>query len=438
MVLYAFGSNGSGQLGIGHKEDTNSPSKILFSDTTAALAAFGDPETQLSLAFGGNHTLLLNRTTGKLYGTGDNSVHQLGSIPLAPASTSGSGSGSDPRNVKSEFCLAKFTELELPNGAAPVTHIAAGWQYSVAITSDGCVYTTGYGPKGELANGNDKLKTHVRFLKVYQFSSLAVGTNKKHSAAAAAAQVTVKQVSASLAHVAAVLSNGEVWGWGVGRKGQLGRSVSTISTRPVRIEYEFEEGAGKALSVVCGRAFTVILGYTNRDVDSPNSQPQIQLLGSDKSTTDMKTILDSVNNTSDSINESKSNSNNYKSTQENYIKSISAGWSAVHILLESGKLVSAGNNSHGQLGPDDNGESSSELPSLSLHSSGTEHSLGVCKDGRTVVAWGWGEHGNCGPLYSEDGPKGEVYKVHETGDKLRVKQVAGGYASSWILEEPCK
>lgn len=387
MPLYSFGSNGKGQLGLGHTEDTESPGLVIFKPEYSSLSS---ATADLQIACGGNHTLLLDKASGKVYGTGDNSVFQLG---LAHH-------GADDEK---ENNVTEFTELELPIGASKVTHIAAGWEFSVAVCADdGAVYTCGRGPKGELANGNDAVKTHRKFLKVFQFD-VENGPRQK-----------VVQVSAGLAHVAVVLANGEVWGWGTGRKGQLGHACTAAAvTRPSLVEYE---GAGHAVAVACGRAFTAVL----------KGDGSVLVLGSDKN-------LDS-GSAAAKLGELKTGN-----TGAGAARSIAAGWSTVHALLDSGTLVSLGNNSHGQRGPsatEDNSNSNTSTSQFSLHAAGTEHSLAVAQDETTVVSWGWGEHGNCGPLYSEDRPKGEVYEVYRCTGSSKVKRVFGGYASSWILEGP--
>lgn len=395
MPLYSFGSNGKGQLGLGHTEDTESPGLVIFKpEYTCLISAASSPAAYFEIACGGNHTLLLDKSSGKVFGTGDNSAFQLGL--LAQGSAGGGGTS-----------VLEFTELELPVGAPKVTHVAAGWEFSVAVCGqDGAVYTCGRGPKGELANGNDAVKTHRKFLKVFQFDTAEKGQ-------------TVVQVAAGLAHVALVLANGQVWGWGTGRKGQLGpRNTAAAVTRPSVVEYE---GAGNAVAVACGRAFTAIL----------TGAGSVLILGSDKN-------LDSGSAVA-KLGELNSASSNVGGA----VRSIAAGWSTVHVLLSSPQtLVSIGNNSHGQLGPlaksskevDTNANSSTA--NFSMHAAGTEHSLAVTQDLTTVVSWGWGEHGNCGPLYSESRPKGEVYEAHRCTGSSKVERVFGGYASSWIIESP--
>ncbi|KAF5119875.1 hypothetical protein DV495_004643 [Geotrichum candidum] len=372
MTLYSFGSNGSGQLGQGHMEDTDTPHPVQFADPTTA-----PPLTdKVELAFGGNHTLLLDCASGRLFGSGDNQHSQLGQLPSV-----------------SQSALTKFVELQLPKGARPVAHIAAGWEFSVVITDDGAVYTAGKGPKGELANGNGDIKQHREFIKVYQFDYNRPGSQ------------VVKAV-ASMAHVVVLLESGELYGWGVSRKGQLGlANASTgVSMRPVAIDFNAGRDAScKAMDVACGRTFTLVMARDETQAQS------VILLSNDKTMTKFAEDLSGLgDNVSDPI------------------ISVTAGWSTIHVLSQSGQLFSVGNNSHGQLGPSDK-----TALRFASQSAGTEHYLGISHSGSnsTVSTWGWGEHGNCGPDYTESRPKGELYEVFNGP----VRAVYGGYASSWIL-----
>ncbi|KAF5098766.1 hypothetical protein D0Z00_001925 [Geotrichum galactomycetum] len=373
MTLYSFGSNGNGQLGQGHTDDTDTPHPVQFADPVTAPALTG----KIELAFGGNHTLLLDCVSGRLFGSGDNQHSQLGLGLLSDCQPT----------------TTKFVELPLPKGARPVAHIAAGWEFSVVITDDGAVYTAGKGPKGELANGNSDIKQHREFLKVYNFDCSKPGGR------------VVKAV-ASMAHVVILLESGELYGWGVSRKGQLGLTNANtgISTRPVAIDFSAgRDSPYKAVDVACGRTFTLVLA---RDASQTQS---VILLSNDKT---MTKVVEEVSGLRHHISDP--------------IISVAAGWSAIHVLSQSGQLVSAGNNSHGQLGPADK-----TALRFASQSAGTEHYLGISQSGSngTVSAWGWGEHGNCGPDYTEERPKGEVYEVF----KGTVRAVYGGYASSWIL-----
>ncbi len=72
-VLFALGSNGSGQLGIGHKEDVSVPKQVLFPEDLSILP------TIRKIAAGGNHTLLLTEP-GELFWSGDSTTGACGKV----------------------------------------------------------------------------------------------------------------------------------------------------------------------------------------------------------------------------------------------------------------------------------------------------------------------------------------------------------------------
>jgi protein ATS1 len=192
--------------------------------------------------------------------------------------------------------------------------------------------------------------------------------------------------------VVAVLSNGDVYGWGSGRKGQLGEPQEVIYT-PRRITgLDF-----KVVKAVCGREFTYLAG-------DPSEGKHV-ILGSDK--------WDVRSSAPASI---------------RGWKDIGAGWGSILILLEDGKILAWGRDDHGQLPP-------SDLPLLSSIAVGSEHGLGLTRDS-DVLAWGWGEHGNCGPNTTQGDVKGKCNVIASSkylppGSK--IYSIGAGCATSWML-----
>jgi protein ATS1 len=173
----------------------------------------------------------------------------------------------------------------------------------------------------------------------------------------------IVDISASMSHTVVVLSNGSVYGWGAGRKGQLGELVEdTWSPRKIT-GLPFEP-----YRVACGRDFTLFAGDPDEN--------QFHILG----TNNRHGVL------------------SIPSVPPNIpYKSIGASWSSAYVLLTNGDLISWGRNDHGQLGPEE-----TSLPKLAKIAVGSEHAVALTTDGQ-VVTWGWGEHGNCGAEVDEDG-----------------------------------
>ena len=346
ITIYAFGSNGSGQLGIGHTEDVSAPCVI----------AGGHESTNASvtdIVAGGNHTVFLF-DDGQIATTGENG---------------------DGRCLTSEM-NHKQSSLRFPSlpNMGEIQHIAATWSATVIVNRAGNVFVRGSGESGELGLGDGTTLAEMLTL-INDFPP--PGT-------------TIVKMSACMAHAVIVLSNGEVWGWGRGRKGQLGHP-SSIVWKPRKIDgIEFF-----AVDAICGKEFTCILGS--------RSAGSLLVLGL---------------NSNDRF--------GVKSDAPNVItcwKQATASWGSIFILLDSGEVLSWGRNDHGQLPP-------SHLPSLESIAAGSEHCLGITKDGR-VLAWGWGEHGNCGQ------PTDQLGNVEARWNEIELSRsasaVSAGCATSFIV-----
>ncbi len=196
--LYGWGWNSDGELGIGSSDVMKqlTPSKGL-------MPADGTKFTQISA--GDKHSLALG-ADGNVYSWGDNSKSQLGrSISGANDST--------PRKVN------------LPAGVRGFTQVIAGGNHSLALGSDGNLYSWGDNSKGQLGRS---------------ISGTQDGTPGK---VAMPAGVTITQASApgmfngdfSLA----LGSDGNLYSWGYNSSRQLGRTPtsSTPASRPGMVAF---------------------------------------------------------------------------------------------------------------------------------------------------------------------------------------------------------
>jgi protein ATS1 len=356
-AIYAIGSNGSGQLGIGHKEDISVPKPVLFQSQNLGPVAH--------VKAGGNHTLLLS--TGNLYTSGD-------------ATSGACGLVSESDNSSCEFFKVNLATGDNDLNAKPIVLCAASWESSVIVQQDEetratKVYTFGIGNKGELGQGELLFRSSkAQLIKDFPPPGLEV-----------------IDLAASVSHVVAVLSNGDIYGWGSGRKGQLGQPEGIVHSPRKITGIDF-----KVVRAVCGREFTYLLG------DSTGGQHAI--IGSDKW--------------------------NVRSAAPKSVaswKDVGASWGSIFVLREDGSLLSWGRDDHGQL-------ASSALPPLLQIAVGSEHVLGLTDDGK-VLAWGWGEHGNCGPDTIDGDVKGR-WNVVASSQYLppgsKISSIGAGCATSWI------
>ncbi|KAF4119731.1 protein ATS1 [Geosmithia morbida] len=291
-ALYSIGSNGSGQLGIGHKEDVSVPKPVIFHPHQQPTC----PVTRVSA--GGNHTLLLT-ASGELYWSGDPSTGACG--------------------LGKSLNLPVFQKVILSVGEDSkrdrITLVAATWEASVIVTEsrqdqDGAeqqrkqaVYTFGVGLKGELGAGE-----------------LIVRTPSATRLADFPPQGTeVVDLHACMGHVVAVLSSGDAYAWGNCRKGQAGARHSGVLHAPQRIE-----GVGFPVRrAVCCKDATCLFG-------EPDGGQLLVLGGSDKWTL-QSAAPRSVPAWTD----------------------VGASWGSIYVLTREGRLLAWGRDDHGQLPPPD-------------------------------------------------------------------------------------
>ncbi|KAM3497646.1 hypothetical protein MY10362_009011 [Beauveria mimosiformis] len=233
-ALFALGSNGSGQLGIGHQEDVSVPKPVLFHPA--------QPDSPIvQVAAGGNHTLLLN-AAGQVFWSGDSATGACGLGP--PAS------------------VPVFQEIRLVQDGGcrvgDVCLVACTWEASFIVAQNAAgekteLYSFGVGVKGELGQG----ELIVRTPSATAFKDFPpAGTE-------------IVDLSACMGHVVVVLSNGDAYGWGNCRKGQAGAPEQVIYS-PRKIEgLEF-----KVFRAVCAKESTAFFGEP--------ASGHLAVLGSDK------------------------------------------------------------------------------------------------------------------------------------------------------------
>ena len=356
--VFCLGSNGLSQLGIGHKEDVSVPKSAIFNVPT--------PSDITTISAGGNHTLVL--AAGVLYSAGD---FVTGARGISPQE--------DGLNNIFRPVLLDSEGATLTN--SDIAFCAATWESSIIVQKDNHgranqVFTFGIGNKGELGQGEILFRSAKPQL-IKDFPPIGL---------------EIVDLAASVSHAVAVLSNGDVYGWGSGRKGQLGEPQEVVYAPRKITGLDF-----KVVQAVGGREFTYLVSETKEGKHA--------VLGSDKWEVRSATPASVTG-----------------------WKEIGAGWGSIIVLLENGKVLSWGRNDHGQL-------PSPETPLFSKIVVGSEHALGLTLDG-DVLAWGWGEHGNCGPNTTEGDVK-DRWNVIASSKYIppgsKIYSIGAGCATSWVL-----
>ena len=180
---WGWGHNGGGELCLGNKRQYSTPVQLPFAKVTA-------------LAGASNHTVF--DSGGILYACGQNLSGSLGDGQTGPSTT--------PRRVAGL------------NGSSVVSLVAA-FANTGALLSDGDYYDWGLNTAGQLGNGGHKQSdVPVRVSLPGPVTQAALGGSYWTNG-----QSVV------------LLSDGSVWAWGDGQRGQLGDGVARSRRSPVRV-----------------------------------------------------------------------------------------------------------------------------------------------------------------------------------------------------------
>lgn len=193
-TVYAWGNNSNGQLGDGTNNNSNVPVAVYNSGVLSG-------KNIIQIAAGANHSVAL-ASDGTVYAWGNNTNGQLG----------------NGTNNSSNVPVAVFTSGEL-NGKL-IIKIAAGVNHTVALASDGTVYTWGLNGAGQLGNGN---------FNDYNVP-VAVNTSGVLNGK------SISQIAAGGYFTLALSSDNQIYSWGSNGSGQLGNGNNNNSNVPVAVD----------------------------------------------------------------------------------------------------------------------------------------------------------------------------------------------------------
>lgn len=402
-TLYALGSNGNGQLGIKHYEDVSKPTVCTFQLDGIFYDSIPLHENEeiIKITAGGNHSLLLTNQ-GYVWVAGSNADGQQGLHPPTEYLQQDSclvPSAEEHKNARNHEDHAHWVRLPWTGDpsladadhqlhTAFVTDIAAGWSASFFVVDHTVIFSCGLGSKGELGLG-EGITEIDRPKKCFDLHVFEPGLDS-----------SISQIKACVNHVVMLSDSNRLYGWGASRKGQLGEILGSDKTvsEPREIALQASDQTGKRLNQICvGREFTLIC-ETNREHsrflgDKNKLQINIQ---------EMAMLAD--------------------------VSSVQAGWTSLAMLSEEGEVRILGGSRHSQFNSPIN-VTEAFVSNVSAFAVGSEHYLAIVRP-NTVVAWGWGEHGNCGENVDAKG--------HVAGqpnillDSASIVGIAAGCATSFI------
>jgi protein ATS1 len=300
------------------------------------------------------------------------------------------GSGASDENLMVEFEQQNLDVGDREDGSelCRVTDVAATWEASFYVVNRSKVFVQGSGGKGELGLGDGVVATE-KVTRVFDVDCLDDCLEEQD------ANIEIVDIAACVSHVVVLLSDGRVLGWGTCRKGELGEQYKDkkVLWEPTRVGAESTFNPER---VVVGRQYTVCLRGGEKPLVWGEAEKQNEEL------------FDLPLHAGDTV---------------------VSGWGAIHIL-SSGQVRSVGKNHRGQLAPE-------QLPTILALAAGSEHCVALTESNQ-VIAWGWGEHGNCGEEIDQKGNvvgRWNVISMPHPDDGWHITAVAAGCATSFVVCE---
>jgi len=207
--VYACGEGTNGRLGLGHSNNVSVPQQLT------ALSAY--VVKKVSIHSGGQHAMALT-VDGKVFSWGEGDDGKLG------------------HGNKSSCDKPKLVEALK---SKRIKDIACGSSHSAAITSGGELYTWGLGEYGRLGHGDTVTQMRPKMvMELHGKRVIQVACGSKD------------------AQTLALTEAGQVFSWGDGDYGKLGRGGSDGCNIPQNIETL--DGLG-VVQIVCGAQFSIAL-----------------------------------------------------------------------------------------------------------------------------------------------------------------------------------
>ncbi|KAI8067097.1 regulator of chromosome condensation 1/beta-lactamase-inhibitor protein II [Gongronella butleri] len=336
VLVYSFGSNGGGQLGLGHVKDVHEPQLCV--------GLPGDVEIR-KIVGGGNHSAVLS-ACGRLFVTGS-SQRGVQQQKLWESSVNDDDVGQQWMKYEERWPSRRWRD------------VACGWASMLMVDDDdGIVYGVGTSRFGELG-----VVSKDDCVELTRIPGLPAG---------------IDCVDAGFRHALALDKQGQLYAWGWNKYGQLGiaPSLETATGKkilpilpPTRVVTPIP-----IHKIACGHIHSYVLG-----IDSDKNTQMLLGAGANKygqltppqnpelGKCDAWQLLHRVDDAS-----------------APRIRQIGSGWHHGAMVLDDGRVVMWGRNDHSQLAAMDN---------VNYVACGSEHVLAARDDG--IVAWGWNEHGNC-------------------------------------------
>jgi alpha-tubulin suppressor-like RCC1 family protein len=297
-------------------------------------------------------------SAGELLAFGENGSGQLGLEGAAQTSTP--------------------TPVALPGASGAIVQLAAGGDFSLALTASGQLYAFGENEYGQLGNARNNGSESANATPALIGLPGATGR--------------IVQVAAGADHSLALTATGQLYAFGDNRYGQLGNATNdgADAANPIPALVSLPAGSGQTTQIAAGAAYSLALTDTGR----------LYAFGENE----YGQLGDATNDGSEAANPSPAPVSVPGGGRP---IAIAAGAQHSLVLSAAGQVYAFGDNEDGQLGRIANAESASPNPSpsqvglpagaapVSAIAAGGSHSLVLSADG-SVYVFGSNDAGQLG------------------------------------------
>ncbi|XP_021900332.1 ultraviolet-B receptor UVR8 isoform X2 [Carica papaya] len=367
-IVCSWGRGEDGQLGHGDAEDRLSPTKL------SAL----DGHEIVSVTCGADHTIAFSDKHMEVYSWGWGDFGRLGH-----------GNSSD---------LFTPQPIKALNGL-PIKQIACGDSHCLAVSMEGEVQSWGRNQNGQLGLGTTEDSLVPQKIQAFQ-------------------GIRIKMVAAGAEHTAAVTEDGELYGWGWGRYGNLGLGDRNDRLIPEKVSATDGE---KMVMVACGWRHTI----------SVSSSGGLYTYGWSK-----------YGQLGHGDFEDHLVPHKLEALSKSFISQIAGGWRHTMALTSDGKLYGWGWNKFGQVGVGDDVDHCSPVQVKFPHdqkvaqiSCGWRHTVAVTEQ-QNVFSWGRGTNGQLGHGESIDRNTPKIIEAlsvdGSSGQQIESSKIDPTSGRTWI------
>ncbi|KDP29458.1 hypothetical protein JCGZ_19287 [Jatropha curcas] len=367
-IVCSWGRGEDGQLGHGDADDRLSPTQLSTLD---------DHEI-VSVTCGADHTIAYSEALMDVYSWGWGDFGRLGHGNCSDLFT--------PQPIKALHGLK-------------IKQIACGDSHCLAVTVEGQVQSWGRNQNGQLGLGTTEDSLVPQRIGALQ-------------------GIPIKMVAAGAEHTAAVTEDGELYGWGWGRYGNLGLGDRMDRLVPEKVSLTHGE---KMVMVACGWRHTISVSSSG-GLYTYGWSKYGQLGHGDFADHLIPHQLEAL--------------------RDSFISQVSGGWRHTMAVTSDGKLYGWGWNKFGQIGVGDNVDHCSPVIVKFPHdqkvikiSCGWRHTLAVTER-QNVFSWGRGTSGQLGLGESIDRNLPKIIEALSVdgsgGQQIKSSMVDMSSGKTWV------